>query len=49
MSQMIQLDIPIDRICEYCTTQPITRLSLFGLALHDERTLESDVDLLVEY
>ena len=49
MSETIQMDMPIDRICEYCTTQPITRLSLFGLALRDERILESDVDLLVEY
>ncbi len=41
--------IPQDKIREYCATQPIRRLSLFGSAARNEMTPESDIDLLVEY
>ena len=41
--------LPIDKIREYCKRQPIRRLSVFGSALRDELTPESDIDLLVEY
>ena len=43
------VDLPLDEICAYCKTQPIARLSLFGSALRNELTPESDIDLLVEY
>ena len=49
MSDIKTIDLPIERIREYCETQPIKRLSLFGSALRDEMTEESDIDLLVEY
>ncbi len=49
MSETIKTILPEDKIREYCASQPIARLSLFGSALRDELTPESDIDLLVEY
>ena len=49
MSELIQAHLPEDEIREYCKRQPIKKLSLFGSALRNELTAESDVDLLVEY
>ena len=49
MSETIKSILPEDKIREYCATQPILRLSVFGSALRDELTPESDIDLLVEY
>ena len=45
----VTIDLPLEAIREYCASQPIQRLSLFGSALRDELTPESDIDLLVEY
>ena len=47
MNEIIQL--PLDAIRAYCKQEPIQRLSLFGSALRDDFSPESDVDLLVEY
>lgn len=49
MSELIATDLPEDEIREYCKGQPIRRLSVFGSALRNELTPESDIDLLVEY
>ena len=49
MSELIQTVLPEDKIREYCKTQPIKRLSLFGSALRNELTSNSDIDFLVEY
>lgn len=49
MSEFVCVDLPQDRIREYCATQPIRRLSVFGSAARNELTPESDIDLLVEY
>ena len=49
MSDVLNTFIPEDKIREYCAGQPIRRLSLFGSALRDELTPDSDIDLLVEY
>jgi len=49
MSEPVAIDLPLQAIRAYCETQPIERLSLFGSALRDELTPESDIDLLVEY
>ncbi len=49
MSEMVCVDLPQDRIREYCASQPIRRLSVFGSAARNELTPESDIDLLVEY
>ena len=49
MSKFVCVDLPEDRIRNYCATQPIHRLSVFGSAVRNELTTESDIDLLVEY
>jgi uncharacterized protein len=41
--------MPQDRIAEFCQRHRIRRLSLFGSALRDDFTPDSDVDLLVEF
>lgn len=49
MSNNVCVDLPEERIREYCASQPIRRLSVFGSAVRNELTPESDIDLLVEY
>ena len=49
MSEFICVGLPQEKIREYCTKQPIQRLSVFGSAARNELTPESDIDLLVEY
>ncbi|MCY4071410.1 MAG: nucleotidyltransferase domain-containing protein [Chloroflexi bacterium] len=49
MSDYVRVDLPEDKIREYCAGQPILRLSVFGSALRNELTPTSDIDLLVEY
>lgn len=49
MSDETTLALPIDEIRDYCASQPIRRLSVFGSALHGEMRSDSDIDLLVEY
>ncbi len=49
MEQLVCVDLPQDRIRDYCASQPIQRLSVFGSAVRDELTPDSDIDLLVEY
>lgn len=49
MKQLVCVDLPEDRIREYCASQPIRRLSVFGSAVRNELTPDSDIDFLVEY
>ena len=49
MSETIKSILPEDKIREYCASQPIRRLSVFGSAVRGELTPESDIDFLVEY
>lgn len=49
MSEKTTIDLPVEAIRAYCETQPIQRLSVFGSAVRNELTPESDIDLLVEY
>ena len=49
MNEFVCVGLPQDKIREYCATQPIRRLSVFGSAARNELTPESDIDLLVEY
>ena len=49
MRENVCVSLPEDRIREYCETQPIARLSVFGSAVRNELTPDSDIDLLVEY
>ena len=41
--------LPKDQIAEFCKKHHIRRLSIFGSALRDDFTTESDVDVLVEF
>ena len=47
MSARIQ--VPRDRLAEFCRRNHIRRLSLFGSVLRDDFTPASDVDMLVEF
>jgi len=44
-----RIDIPRDRIAEFCRQNQIRRLALFGSVLRDDFTPRSDVDVLVEF
>ena len=41
--------LPLDAIAEFCKRNHIIRLSVFGSALRDDFTPESDIDILVEF
>ncbi|MFO7555054.1 MAG: nucleotidyltransferase family protein [Desulfobacterales bacterium] len=43
------IDIPQEQIAEFCRRHRIRRLALFGSALRDDFTPDSDVDVLVEF
>ena len=43
------LRIPKDRIADFCRRHHIRRLSVFGSALRDDFSPDSDVDVLVEF
>ena len=44
-----KLAIPKDQSAEFCKKNFIRRLSIFGSALRDDFTPDSDVDVLVEF
>ena len=44
-----RIDIPKDKIAEFCRHNRIHRLALFGSVLRDDFTPESDVDVLVVF
>jgi len=41
--------LPLEKIAKFCERNHIVRLSVFGSALRDDFTPESDVDILVEF
>jgi len=43
------IDIPHDKIAEFCRKHRIRRLALFGSILRDDFTPDSDIDVLVEF
>ncbi len=43
------VNLPVERIAEFCRRNYIRRLALFGSILTDEFRPDSDVDLLVEF
>ena len=49
MRNSVCVDLPEEKIREYCASQPIRRLSVFGSAVRNELMPESDIDFLVEY
>ena len=44
-----RIDIPKDKIAEFCRRNYIRRLAFFGSVLRDDFTPKSDVDVLVEF
>jgi len=45
----LDIDIPRERLAEFCREHGIRRLALFGSALRADFGPESDVDVLVEF
>ena len=45
----VRIDIPQERLAEFCRKNGIKKLSLFGSVLSDEFGPDSDVDVLVEF
>jgi uncharacterized protein len=43
------IDIPNERVAEFCKRNGIRRLALFGSVLRDDFGPDSDVDILVEF
>jgi len=44
-----KLELPKGKIAEFCQRNHIRKLSLFGSALRDDFSPESDIDFLVEF
>jgi len=44
-----RIDIPHERIAEFCRKHHIRRLAFFGSVLRDDFRPDSDVDVLVEF
>jgi hypothetical protein len=46
---MVQLQIPQDRVADFCRRHRIRELALFGSVLREDFRPDSDVDILVEF
>jgi predicted nucleotidyltransferase len=46
---MTHIEIPKDKIAEFCKRNHVRKLSLFGSVLSNEFRPDSDVDILVEF
>jgi len=44
-----KIEIPKDKIADFCRRHHIRKLSLFGSALRDDFGPQSDIDVLVEF
>lgn len=44
-----RIEIPRDKIADFCRRSHIQRLALFGSVIRDDFTPDSDVDILVEF
>ena len=49
MLRQSHIDIPYDRIADFCRHHHIRKLSLFGSVLRDDFGPDSDVDVLVQF
>jgi predicted nucleotidyltransferase len=45
----VKVEIPQDQLEAFCCAHHIRRLALFGSVLRDDFSLDSDVDVLVEF
>jgi predicted nucleotidyltransferase len=46
---MKNIDVPRERIAQFCRKHGIRRLAIFGSALREDFGPDSDIDLLVEF
>ena len=49
MSAKVHIEVPKDKITEFCLKWKITELALFGSVLRDDFRPDSDVDVLVTF
>lgn len=49
MNERIKVDIPYEKIVEFCKRNHIRKLSIFGSALREDFRQDSDIDILVEF
>ena len=49
MASNAKIEIPKEKITEFCKKHHIRKLSLFGSVISDHFTQDSDVDVLVEF
>jgi len=49
MTKGMHIELPKERLKEFCKRHHIRKLSLFGSALRDDFSPESDLDILVEF
>ncbi len=45
----IHIDIPAERVADFCRRHHIRKLAFFGSVLRDDFTPTSDIDILVEF
>lgn len=45
----LHIELPLERLAEFCRRSHITRLEVFGSALRADFSAESDIDFLVTY
>lgn len=45
----VRIDVPRERVVDFCRRHHIRRLAFFGSVLRDDFTPSSDVDVLVEF
>jgi uncharacterized protein len=45
----VKIEIPKEKLADFCRRNHIRRLAFFGSVLRDDFTAESDVDVLVEF
>ena len=49
MPSRLRIDVPRDKVAEFCRRHRIRRLAFFGSVLRDDFTPDSDIDVLVEF
>ena len=49
MAAKTKIEIPTERVAEFCKKHHIRKLSFFGSVISDDFTQDSDVDVLVEF
>jgi predicted nucleotidyltransferase len=48
-AQQLAMNIPRDKIAEFCQKNSIDKLSIFGSLLRSDFRPDSDIDILVEF